>query len=307
MIDTIGVHQGPTTIRRMHDSSYEKMEMFVRVHLDAARGLPLQILDFGSQTVDDQPRSYRDLFVDPAWSYLGLDIEAGANVDIVVNDAYHWSEVASDSVDVVVSGQAFEHVEYFWASMFEITRVLKPGGLAVIIAPSNGVEHRYPVDCWRFYRDGFAALARHVDCEVVDVFTDWNRAVWADSVLVARKPAFDTGRRTRFHQRAALQRALLTDDIDLSQLSIESASDEPAPSPIPPVTPGALEIELQAIRDAHLAEEAAMAAADEPIPAPVTPSTPTRFEVAYGRVRAQIAGLAGESGRERYKKLRGRA
>jgi SAM-dependent methyltransferase len=289
----------------MHDSSYEKMEAFVRVHLDASRGRPLQILDFGSQTVDDQPRSYRDLFVDPEWSYLGLDIEAGANVDLVVGDAYHWAEVASDSIDVVVSGQALEHVEYFWASMFEITRVLRPGGLAVIIAPSNGVEHRYPVDCWRFYRDGFAALARYVGCEVVDVFTDWNRAVWADSVLVARKPAFDTAQRARFHRRAALQRALLSDDIDPVDLSVEPSSDEPAPSPIADVTPGALAAELQAIREAHLAEEAAAAAVEQT--SPTQAATPSRLAVAYGRVRATIAGLAGERGRQQYKKLRGRA
>ena len=293
----------------MHDSSYEKMEAFVRVHLDASRGRPLDILDFGSQTVDDQPRSYRELFDDPRWTYRGLDIEAGANVDIVVDDAYHWSEIAPDSIDVIVSGQAFEHVEYFWASMFEITRVLKPGGLAVIIAPSNGVEHRYPVDCWRFYRDGFTALAKHVGCEPVDVFTDWNRAVWADSVLVARKPVFDDEQRARFVQRAALQRALLADGpIDLTTLDVVPDTIEPTPSTIAPITPGALEAELQIIRDRHLADEAA-AAVQEAAAAPAEPSAPPpgTLAVTYGKIRAAFAALVGERGRTTYKKLRGRA
>ena len=172
----------------MHESSYEKMEAFVRVHLDAHRGHPLEILDFGSQVVDDQGVSYKALFDDPDWNYRGLDIEAGHNVDIVVENAYDWTEVPTDSVDLVVSGQALEHVEYFWASMYEIVRVLKPGGLAMLIAPSGGFEHRYPVDCWRFYRDGFVALADHVDCEIVDAFTDWGNLDWEDSILVARKP-----------------------------------------------------------------------------------------------------------------------
>ena len=293
----------------MHDSSYEKMEAFVRVHLDASRGRQLDILDFGSQTVDDQPRSYRELFDDPQWTYRGLDIEAGANVDIVVGDAYHWSEIAPDSIDVIVSGQAFEHVEYFWASMFEITRVLKPGGLAVIIAPSNGVEHRYPVDCWRFYRDGFTALAKHVGCEPVDVFTDWNRAVWADSVLVARKPVFDDEQRARFVQRAALQRALLADGpIDLTTLDVVPDTIEPSPSTIAPITPGALEAELQMIRDRHLADEAA-AAVEEAAAAPAEPSAPRpgTLAVTYGKIRAAFAALVGERGRTTYKKLRGRA
>jgi SAM-dependent methyltransferase len=282
----------------MHDSSYEKMAAFVSIHLDASRGHPLEILDFGSQTVDDQPRSYRDLFDDPAWSYRGLDIEAGQNVDVVVGDAYDWAEIGSDSVDLIVSGQAFEHVEYFWASMFEIVRALKPGGLAVIIAPSNGVEHRYPVDCWRFYQDGFSALARHVGCEVVDVFTDWNRAVWADSILVARKPVLDDAGRRRFLERSALQRALLTPaDVDLDGL--RTARDEPLPdvtaSSITTAESGALRAELQTIRDRHLATE------------PPTSPPPGVLATTYGRVRAKFAALVGPSGRNAYKRLRGRA
>ncbi|MGB0115088.1 MAG: methyltransferase domain-containing protein [Ilumatobacteraceae bacterium] len=291
----------------MHDSSYEKMAAFVSIHLGASRGQPLEILDFGSQTVDEQPRSYRDLFDDPNWTYRGLDIEAGANVDVVVGDAYDWAEIQSDSVDLIVSGQAFEHVEYFWASMFEIVRALKPGGLAVIIAPSNGFEHRYPVDCWRFYQDGFSALAHHVGCEVVDVFTDWNRAVWADSILVARKPLLDDTGRRRFLERAAMQRALLSPaGVDLDGL--RSAREQPLPevtaSNITTADAGALETELQAIRDRHLAAE--QAARDASVAAPAS-APPNVFVATYGRVRAKVASVAGPAGRDAYKRLRGRA
>jgi hypothetical protein len=31
-------------------------------------------------------------------------------------------QVASDSADVVISGQAFEHIQYFWITMLEIAR-----------------------------------------------------------------------------------------------------------------------------------------------------------------------------------------
>lgn len=292
----------------MHDSSYEKMAAFVRIHLAASRGIPLDIIDFGSQTVDDQPRSYRDLFDDSSWSYRGLDIENGANVDVVVANPYHWTEIPSDSVDVVVSGQAFEHVEYVWASMFEIARVLKPGGVAAIIAPSSGVEHRYPVDCWRFYPDGLAALATWVDCEVLDVFTDWNRAVWADSVLVARKPDVDVERRARFHRRATMQRALLpdasTDHDGAIAPVVDPARADPDPSPLAPLTPGALEIELAAIRARHLAAEADALAASAPPPSTVRPVG--TLALGYGKIRARVADLVGERGRTAYKKLRGR-
>jgi hypothetical protein len=70
-----------------------------------------------------------------------------------------------------------------------------------IIAPSSGPEHRYPVDCWRIYPDGFVALAALAELEVLQAVTQWEDAgytdgsdTWHDSMLIARRPrlrAFD--------------------------------------------------------------------------------------------------------------------
>ncbi|GEM_PF-459356 len=176
----------------MHLSSLDNMREFVAQYLEKRRDDQLTIVDLGSQNIGG---SYRQFFDCPGWSYIGVDVAAGPNVDLVLDDPYNWGELKSDSVDVLVSGQVFEHIEYFWLTMAEIRRVLKPGGLCCIIAPSGGREHRYPVDCWRFYPDGLRAMARYVDMEVISAVTNWNAegyaddsAVWADSVLVARKP-----------------------------------------------------------------------------------------------------------------------
>jgi len=156
---------------------------------------PLLILDLGSQDVNG---SYRPLFDVLPWTYSGVDMTDGANVDIVLDDPYDWKKIQSNSVDVLISGQAFEHIEFFWIIMLEIERVLKFDGLCCIIAPSGGTEHRYPVDCWRFYTDGFAALGRFARLEVLETFTQWKPDPkytdlcnsWRDSVLVARKKRF---------------------------------------------------------------------------------------------------------------------
>jgi hypothetical protein len=39
-------------------------------------------------------------------------------------------------------------------------RVVRPGGLIFLLAPSRGSEYRYPIHCWRLYPDGFRALAK---------------------------------------------------------------------------------------------------------------------------------------------------
>ncbi|HEY2030436.1 MAG TPA: methyltransferase domain-containing protein [Myxococcales bacterium] len=121
----------------------------------------------------------------------------GKNVDVVLRSPYRWREFGDASFDVVVSGQAFEHIEYFWITMLEVARVLKPGGLCCLIAPAGGYEHRYPVDCWRFYRDGFRALARWAPLETLEAATQWETQhhpdgsdVWMDTLLVARKPRY---------------------------------------------------------------------------------------------------------------------
>jgi SAM-dependent methyltransferase len=151
----------------------------------------LRILDVGSQDVNG---SYREIFSEPLWSYTGLDMTAGANVDIVVRTPYVWNEVASGSVDVVVSGQAFEHIQYFWITMLEIARVLKTRGICCVLAPSSGPEHRYPLDCWRFYPDGMVSLAQFAQLETLEAVTQWDDTgdavsdAWHDSMLVCRKP-----------------------------------------------------------------------------------------------------------------------
>lgn len=176
----------------MHKSSFDKMLAFREKYLKGKENDPLLVLDLGSLDVNGSYKGYFDSF---SWKYQGIDTTPGKNVDIVLRDPYNWREIKSNSADVLISGQAFEHIEFFWITMLEIARVLKPGGLCCIIAPSAGIEHRYPVDCWRFYPDGFTALARFARLEVLEVFTQWeddpryadDGNTWHDTLLVCKK------------------------------------------------------------------------------------------------------------------------
>ncbi len=155
----------------MHKASYRHMAILIERYLRNQSHKKLTIIDVGSYQTDEMNSSYRTLFSEPGWKYLGVDISAGPNVDIVLPSAYTFP-FADDYADVVVSGQAFEHIEFFWLSWQEMVRVLKPGGYIFLIAPSRGAEHRYPVDCWRFYPDGFRALAKYGNMEIIEAHTD---------------------------------------------------------------------------------------------------------------------------------------
>ncbi len=197
----------------MHRSSYDKMSAFRDRHLAGLGDAPLLIYDLGSCEVSGG--SYRPLFDRPPWRYRGIDLAPGPNVDVVVRDPCRWREIPSRSADVVVSGQALEHAAFFWVVLLEVRRVLKPGGLCCIIAPSAGPEHRYPVDCWRFFPDGMAALARFAALEALEIYSQDGDTgypdgsdLWRDTVLVGRKPFDSPAGRLRESARRCLLRAL---------------------------------------------------------------------------------------------------
>jgi len=177
----------------MHQSSMEKMQDFVARYLETRRDEALQILDLGSLDVNG---TYRPLFDAPGWAYTGVDLSPGPNVDLVLSDPYRWRILPARRFDVIVSGQTFEHIEFFWVTLQQMVRVLRPGGLICIIAPSRGYEHRYPVDCWRFYPDGFRALAAYVGLDLLEVSAQWEAMgytgddsdVWGDAMAVYRRP-----------------------------------------------------------------------------------------------------------------------
>ena len=175
----------------MHESSLKRMRWFKERYMDQAG--KYKVLDVGSYNVNG---CYKEIFEEDNIKYHGLDMEHGPNVDIVPKMAYKWEEIIDDSYECVISGQALEHIEFFWITVAEMIRVTKKNGLICIIAPNGFQEHRYPVDCWRFFTDGMIALARYYQLDVIHAHTNaaptleevgWYSSDCADSMLIARK------------------------------------------------------------------------------------------------------------------------
>lgn len=169
----------------MHWSSYQRMQYFKDNYLNPAE--ELKILDVGSYDKDGD-YNYGLILNEKKWTYHGLDLRKGNNIDIVVESPYDWKEVEDESYDVVVSGQAFEHIEFFWLTLEQIRRVLKPGGLFCLIVPSTGPVHRNPYDCYRFNEDAMKAMAKYIDLNIIETGTNTEADPWYDSHLIARKP-----------------------------------------------------------------------------------------------------------------------
>ncbi|MFT5135536.1 MAG: ubiquinone/menaquinone biosynthesis C-methylase UbiE [Arenicella sp.] len=166
----------------MHASSLENMHRCYERFICGdylSRHDKISVLDVGGANVNG---SYADIFSLEKFNYIAADIAASEGVDVVLSDPYKLP-FADHSVDIIISGQAFEHVEYFWLLFEEMSRVLAQDGWLFLIAPSAGPIHQYPVDCYRFYPDAFYALARYAKLVTVDVRLD-ERGPWRDLVGV---------------------------------------------------------------------------------------------------------------------------
>jgi hypothetical protein len=167
----------------VHKSSLEEMRKFA----DSLPARPLRIADVGSCDVNGQ---YRSIFERPEWKYIGLDVQAGKNVDVVLPSEYEWNNIQDGAFDVVVSGQALEHTRFPWLFVKELARIVRPGGAVCIIAPYQWDYHKFPIDCWRVYPDGMRAVMEHSGLTVISTHMNDNGDPHfrGDTVGVARKP-----------------------------------------------------------------------------------------------------------------------
>ena len=112
-----------------------------------------RILDLGCGT-----KPYASLFEGRCGEYLGCD--AYPADDTVVKCPADRLVFEDNAFDAVVSFQVLEHVPTPWLMMREISRVLRPGGWALLTAPFVFPHHSSPSDFYRYTHDGLRELAK---------------------------------------------------------------------------------------------------------------------------------------------------
>jgi hypothetical protein len=72
----------------MHESAVDKFEVFVDAYLRPQAGTVLEVLDVGSRAIGSGSSTHRATIIARGWRYVGLDIEAGENVDLGEADSF---------------------------------------------------------------------------------------------------------------------------------------------------------------------------------------------------------------------------
>jgi len=109
-----------------------------------------RVLEVGSKYVNGSVRPLIERFCSPK-EYVGVDIEPGKFVDVILPAERLVEYFGPESFDVVISTELLEHVQDWRLAVGNLKGVLKREGYIYITTRSYGFPfHSYPYDFWRY-------------------------------------------------------------------------------------------------------------------------------------------------------------
>lgn len=117
-----------------------------------------RVLELGTKRSIPTRSTRHEDFVPHAGQYLGTDLEAGVDVDIVADLHCLTKVTGEEQFDVIISCSTFEHLKYPHLAAHEVMKALKIGGVLFIQTHQSFPLHAYPFDYFRFSREALAGL-----------------------------------------------------------------------------------------------------------------------------------------------------
>lgn len=115
------------------------------------------VLEVGSRNMNGSMKKHVRL-LGPS-SYVGIDIQVGGGVDIILDAKDICKKFGEERFDLVISTEMLEHVKDWRTVISQMKRVLRPGGILIITTRSKGCpQHDYPSDFWRFEQSDMRAI-----------------------------------------------------------------------------------------------------------------------------------------------------
>lgn len=136
-----------------HGAAEESFAAFQREANERA----LTVAEVGARVVSSQMSPLRAAFAG-AERYIGIDIHAAPNVDVVGDAHYIDQLIGRDAAGAVFSLSVMEHLAQPWLFAYGVNRALRVGGLTYHLTHQSWPLHEEPNDFWRFSDEGLKVL-----------------------------------------------------------------------------------------------------------------------------------------------------
>ena len=113
------------------------------------------VLEIGSKDYGNTS-SFREFYNEN--EYIGVDLEAGKNVDCVCDLTEGIGELKEDYFSLGICCSVLEHVKQPWKMADNLTKLIKSNGSLFISVPWVWAYHPYPDDYFRFSWKGIIEL-----------------------------------------------------------------------------------------------------------------------------------------------------
>jgi len=131
-----------------------------------------RILEVGSKNVNGSVKR----IIEAAWNpreYVGVDIEYGKNVDMVLDVKEITDRFGFEAFDAVICMEVMEHVKEWRPAVINLKMVLKTNGILLLTTRSFGFPyHGYPHDYWRYevsdMENIFADMTNEIEQDSLD-------------------------------------------------------------------------------------------------------------------------------------------
>lgn len=154
-----------TTVQKEMETLLDRVEQL------CGRRSP-RVLQVGSRPSlsDRNERNWRSLIgkrFGPRAKFIGIDLEAGANVDTVLDICSPpralKTALGEEPFDLVICCHVLEHTQAPMRAARNIESLLRPGGLAYVATPWSQAFHAMPNDFWRFSQQGLMLMFDRLD------------------------------------------------------------------------------------------------------------------------------------------------
>lgn len=131
-----------------------------------------RVLEVGSRYVNGSVRPFVERFLHPR-EYIGIDVEPGRYVDLILPAEKMLGYFGSDAFDVVISTEVLEHIWDWKKVISNMKNVVNPGRFMYITTRSiNFPLHGYPYDFWRFELEDMKNIFS--DCKILVLDKDFS-------------------------------------------------------------------------------------------------------------------------------------